>query len=148
MTRVSPEDLDAFVRVFEASDWDRALLRVDGIEVQLSKKNGTGVVRSQRPLAEDSPDRPFRPEPARQVTAVNLASPHIATFHRGAMPGGLPCVEVGTAIGIGTQIGCLVVLRDVTPLRAQVSGTVEEILVEDAALVEFGEVIMRIRPSV
>lgn len=131
MTPVSPEDLEAFVQVFEASDWDRAYLCVDGVDLRLSRVPGSRAVRRQGAFME----------------LIDIVAPHVATFHRGNGPGAAPCVEVGQSVKEGTELGRLAVLRDFWPLRAVTPGVVREICEADGALVEFDQVLIRIDPA-
>ena len=55
--------------------------------------------------------------------------------------------EVGSKVGEETVIGIIEVMKLMNSVHAGVKGEVVEILAENAALVEYGEVLLRVRPE-
>jgi acetyl-CoA carboxylase biotin carboxyl carrier protein len=64
-------------------------------------------------------------------------------FYRAPRPGAPPYVEVGSALEEHTVIGIIEVMKLMNSVRAEARGTVVEILVEDGAAVEQGQVLLR-----
>jgi acetyl-CoA carboxylase biotin carboxyl carrier protein len=56
-------------------------------------------------------------------------------------------VEVGSRIQAGQPVCILEAMKLMNELEADISGEVVEILVENGTPVEFGQVLMRIRPA-
>jgi acetyl-CoA carboxylase biotin carboxyl carrier protein len=56
-------------------------------------------------------------------------------------------VTVGAAVEIGTIVCIIEVMKLMNTVRAEVRGTVAEIPVADGALVEYGEILLRVRKS-
>ena len=71
----------------------------------------------------------------------------VATFYRAAAPGEAPFVEVGTHIKVGQTVCILEAMKLMNELESEVGGEVVEILVENGTPVEFGQVLMRVRPA-
>ena len=70
----------------------------------------------------------------------------VATFYRAPSPGDPPFVELGARINVGQTVCILEAMKLMNELESEVSGEVVEILVENGTPVEFGQVLMRVRP--
>jgi len=79
----------------------------------------------------------------REVTA-----PLLGIFYRAPRPGAPPYVEVGAEVAEDTVIGIIEVMKLMNSVRAEVCGTVVEILAADGAAVELGQVLLRVSPGV
>ncbi len=93
---------------------------------------------------------PVTPPPA--VTAsradlVDVTAPMVGTFYRAPGPDEAPFVEVGTRIGIGQPVCILEAMKLMNELESEVGGEVIEILVDNGTPVEYGQVLMRVKPS-
>jgi acetyl-CoA carboxylase biotin carboxyl carrier protein len=71
----------------------------------------------------------------------------VGTFYRAPAPGEPPFVEIGIRINAGQPVCVLEAMKLMNELEAEVSGEVVEILVENGTPVEFGQVLMRIKPG-
>jgi acetyl-CoA carboxylase biotin carboxyl carrier protein len=71
----------------------------------------------------------------------------VGTFYRSPAPGEPPFVELGTRIRAGQTVCILEAMKLMNELETEVGGEVVEILVESGTPVEFGQVLMRIRPN-
>jgi len=78
---------------------------------------------------------------------VDLPSPLLGTFYRSPKPGAPPFVQVGSQVEADSIIGIIEVMKLMNTVRAGVRGTVAEFLAADGALVEYGEVLLRVRKS-
>ena len=71
----------------------------------------------------------------------------VGTFYRAPAPGAPPFVEVGQAVKPDAVVGIIEVMKLMNSISADVHGTVAQILVGDAALVEAGQALIVIQPS-
>jgi acetyl-CoA carboxylase biotin carboxyl carrier protein len=71
----------------------------------------------------------------------------VGTFYRSSAPGEPPFVEVGSRIQAGQTVCILEAMKLMNELEAEAAGEVVEILVENGTPVEFGQVLMRVRPA-
>ena len=76
-----------------------------------------------------------------------LTAPMVGTFYSSPAPGEPAFVEVGSRIQAGQPVCILEAMKLMNELEADISGEVVEILVENGTPVEFGQVLMRIRPA-
>lgn len=89
------------------------------------------------------------PPPAAAASRSDLqaiTAPMVGTFYRAPAPGEDPFVELGTRIKAGQTVCILEAMKLMNELESEVAGEVVEILVENGTPVEFGQVLMRIRP--
>ena len=98
------------------------------------------------PLAA-APSAPPPAAPAVRSDLLEITAPMVATFYRAPAPGEAPFVEVGTRISSGQTVCILEAMKLMNELEAEVSGEVVEILVENGTPVEFGQVLMRVKPG-
>ncbi len=93
---------------------------------------------------------PSSPPPAATATRadlVDITAPMVGTFYRAPAPGEPSFVEVGTRIGLGQTVCILEAMKLMNELESEVTGEVIEILVENGTPVEFGQVLMRVKPT-
>lgn len=85
--------------------------------------------------------------PAVRGDLVEITAPMVATFYRAPSPGDPAFVELGARINVGQTVCILEAMKLMNELESEVSGEVVEILVENGTPVEFGQVLMRVKPG-
>ena len=93
---------------------------------------------------------PSVPPPAPAAVRSDLqaiTAPMVGTFYRSPAPGEPAFVEVGSRISAGQPVCILEAMKLMNELESEISGEVVEILLENGTPVEFGQVLMRIKPS-
>ncbi len=83
--------------------------------------------------------------PAEKLPAIE--SPMVGTFYASAGPDKAPFVGVGSKIGPDTTVCLIEAMKIFNEIKAETSGTVEEVLVKSGQPVEFGQALYRIRPN-
>ena len=104
------------------------------------------VLQAAAPLPV-APSAPPPPAAASRGDLLEVTAPMVATFYRAAAPGESPFVEVGARIKVGQTVCILEAMKLMNELESEVGGEVVEILVENGTPVEFGQVLMRVRPA-
>lgn len=114
----------------------------DGVSVRVARHAGGTVARM--PAAEVPLAIPTAPavliEPTQHPGTV--LSPMVGTAYRGPAPGAKPFVEVGTQVKAGDPLLIIEAMKTMNQIPAPRSGTVTQILIEDAQPVEYGEPLM------
>ena len=85
--------------------------------------------------------------PAVRSDLIEITAPMVATFYRSPAPGEAAFVELGAKINVGQTVCILEAMKLMNELESEVSGEVVEILVENGTPVEFGQVLMRVKPA-
>jgi acetyl-CoA carboxylase biotin carboxyl carrier protein len=162
---IKPEDIEAIIEVFQASDWDELHLEIDGLELFLSndpaaRSGGAAVPGGVHAAHAAAPPAPqgmghIAPPPAPPVAPrsdvplhwLAVTAPNLGTFYRSPKPGAAPYVEIGQAVEADTEICLIEVMKLFTAVRAGVTGIVRRICANDAEMVEFGQTLFYIEPA-
>ena len=83
---------------------------------------------------------------AGEADGVNIVAPLLGRFYTQSEPGAPPFVSVGSEVTEDTTVGLIEVMKTFNAVRADISGVVTEICVQDTQLVEYGDVLFRVRP--
>ncbi len=98
------------------------------------------------PLPPASP----APSPAASAAASDLKeikSPMVGTFYRCPSPDAPPYVEIGQTVTEDTVVCLIEAMKVMNEIKAEASGVLMEVCVENAKPVEFGKPLFRLRPS-
>ena len=93
------------------------------------------------------PSTPPPSVPGSRSDLVEVTAPMVGTFYRAPGPEEPPFVEIGSRISVGQAVCILEAMKLMNELESEVSGEVIEILVENGTPVEFGQVLMRLKPG-
>jgi acetyl-CoA carboxylase biotin carboxyl carrier protein len=91
------------------------------------------------------------PQPARTVPAddgvVDITAPLLGVFYAQAEPGAPPFVTVGSEVREDTTVALVEVMKTFNAVPAGRRGTIVEVCAPNAQMVEFGQVLFRLRPA-
>lgn len=162
------KDVETILSLIENSGYDEIKLEFDDfkIEVRRSVPDGAGprrVAAAEPAAAAPAPAQSARPAPAgppQGATAprkpvddpvpegcVAIRSPILGTFYRAPSPEKAPFVEVGSRVGPEDNVCLVEVMKLFNSVPAGEAGVIEEIRAQNGALVEYGEVLMILRPD-
>jgi len=96
--------------------------------------------------ASKVPSTPPPSVPGSRSDLVEVTAPMVGTFYRAPGPEEPPFVEIGSRISVGQAVCILEAMKLMNELESEVSGEVVEILVDNGTPVEFGQVLMRLKP--
>lgn len=132
---------------FDLSKKDFQLVLKKGVDAQALQSLAAAMpVAAAAPVAAapatpaaDAADAP----PAADGKAIN--SPMVGTFYRKPAPDADNFVEVGSTVSEGQTICIIEAMKVMNEIKAEQSGTISEIAVEDGNPVQFGDVLFRIK---
>jgi len=88
------------------------------------------------------------PSPATaQETLPSINSPMVGTFYASPAPDAPPYLAVGAVVNPETVVCIIEAMKVMNEIKAEMSGTITEILVESGKPVEFGKPLFRIKPA-
>ena len=146
-------------------DSDIQEFRLEGDDFRLEVRRNLPVTAVAAPVAapvvQSAPPTPVVEVPAQGDTVpapppaaagsrsdlVDVTAPMVGTFYRAPAPGESAFVEIGNRITAGQTICILEAMKLMNELEAEVGGEVVEILVDNGTPVEFGQVLMRVKPG-
>jgi acetyl-CoA carboxylase biotin carboxyl carrier protein len=97
--------------------------------------------------AAPAPAAPAAAPAAAKESLPAIESPMVGTFYATPGPDKPPFVTVGSKIGPDTTVCLIEAMKIFNEIKAETSGTVEEVLVKSGQPVEFGQPLFRIRPN-
>jgi acetyl-CoA carboxylase biotin carboxyl carrier protein len=74
-----------------------------------------------------------------------IVSPMVGTFYRAPSPDSAPYVEVGQAVAEETIVCIIEAMKVMNEIKAEVKGTITEVLVENGTAVQFGQPLFRVK---
>lgn len=155
---ISHDDVERIIRLLEASQFDELHLELEGLKLDLRRRGAPAAARpaplvppAQAPQSP-APAAPVVKEPPKAAPApadglVEVKAPMLGTFYLAPKPGAEPFVTVGGRVEPDTVIGIVEVMKLMNSVAAGVRGEVVEIVAPDGQLVEFEQVLLRVRPS-
>jgi acetyl-CoA carboxylase biotin carboxyl carrier protein len=85
-------------------------------------------------------------EPAEEDLPA-VTSPMVGTFYEASGPEAEPFVQVGDHVAEDTVVCIIEAMKVFNEIRAEMSGTIEKVLVANAEAVEFGQPLFVVRPD-
>jgi acetyl-CoA carboxylase biotin carboxyl carrier protein len=100
------------------------------------------------PAAAPAPAVPAAPEaPAEDEGHARITSPMVGTFYRSPTPEADAFAKVGDVIDEDTVVCVIEAMKVMNEIKAEVRGTIREVLIENATPVEFGEPLFLVELS-
>jgi acetyl-CoA carboxylase biotin carboxyl carrier protein len=149
------------VEMMVANDLVEVSLRDGDVEVSLRRPNVESppiplpdpVVQASAPAAGPTPVQPTEAAPPAASAAasddtdlVEITSPMVGTFYSASDPETPPFVAVGTEVHPGSVVCILEAMKVFNEIKAEISGTIERILVKNEQPVEYGQPLFAVRP--
>ena len=76
-----------------------------------------------------------------------IKSPMVGTFYKSPAPDADPFVQVGDQVNPDTVVCIIEAMKVMNEIKAEVAGTVVDLLVDNAQPVEFGQPLIRVKPA-
>ena len=152
---LTSDDVQEILRILERSTFNALDLEIGDVRLRLRRGAGadTSVAAWQDTPApraaathngasEDARPAPVAAAPIVPGT-VEIRAPMLGTFYRAPRPGAAPFVDIGGAVTPQTTVGIIEVMKLMNGVLAGAEGEICEVCVEDGALVEYDQVLMR-----
>lgn len=112
------------------------------VQEPLASVSKTASALTEEKVAEVAP----KPEsPVENFYAVT--APLVGTFYRSPAPDAAPFVEVGSHVKTGDVLCIVEAMKSMNEIQSDVSGTIMEICVNNAELVDFEQVLFKIQQN-
>ena len=103
----------------------------------------SGVAPAAAPVAAAAGAAPAAaaaaPAAGGEENLTPIPSPLVGTFYRASSPDADPFVQVGSRVNKDTVVCIIEAMKVMNEIKAETSGVVKRILIEDATAVQFGE---------
>jgi oxaloacetate decarboxylase alpha subunit len=139
------ERIRELVRIVQETGIGEVTIEEAGMRVSVrrTQEREPAAGQDESPLAapEDAELDPVAPN-----GIVRVEAPMVGTFYRAPQPGSPPFVEEGQPVGAGQTLCILEAMKLMNEVKADVDGIVRAIHVENAAPVEFGQLLFELEP--
>jgi acetyl-CoA carboxylase biotin carboxyl carrier protein len=159
----SHDDVQRLIKLLDSSHFDEMHLEAEGIKLTLRRNGAPSNGPSAEPASAMSTTAATSPpitqsaqataaDPvaalpqASDPTLVEIRAPMLGTFYGSPKPSAAPFVAIGGRVTAGSAVGIIEVMKLMNSISAGVEGVLVEVLVRDGDLVEFEQVLMRVRP--
>jgi acetyl-CoA carboxylase biotin carboxyl carrier protein len=156
---LSNDDVFKIIKIIEESGYDDVRLEVGDFKVHV-QKHGAAAPAAERlggerdaPRPQAIPVKAAAPAAAKPAAAplpegaIVVRAPMLGTFYRSPSPGEKPFIEVGSKVTPDDTLCLVEVMKLFNSIKAGATGTVVQILVENAAMVEHGQPLVAIVPD-
>lgn len=149
---LTDEDVQEILKLLDQSPYDELTLETASFRLTLrptarraaAPANGDETIAGQPEPAIAATARP-RTVPVATGETLEVFPPLPGTFYRAPSPGAEPFTEVGNSVEPDSIVGLVETMKLMNSVMAGCRGEVIEICAENAALVDVGDVLMKIR---
>ena len=175
LSSLKEEDVQQLAKIIESleqSAFDYLQLQVGDMKVTIGKGNVPAAAGAPAYAAPAAPAPTYAPPPPSASVApppapasaaaaqtrkaasgptpagmVDIKSEIMGMYYAQPEPGAPPFVTVGSEVKEDTTICLIEVMKTFNAIPAGVRGTITEVCAENAQLVEYGQVLFRVRPA-
>ena len=148
------KDIKAIIDLMKKNSISEFELEKQDFKIKLKRGTAAAVQYEENAPALALPvAHPAAPLPAAGGAAsaaasgdLEIKSPMIGTFYRAPSPESANYVEIGSEVNPDTVVCIIEAMKVMNEIKAEVRGTITEILIDNAKPVEFGQPIFKIRP--
>lgn len=149
-----PIKTDEIIRLIEAvknSDISEFTLENEGFRLSLTRgevqkiSSPVSPVKEEEPKTETKKPEPQKPTEPADNNLVEVNAPMVGTFYRAPSPEDDPFVRVGDRVQPEDTLCILEAMKLMNEIKAEKTGEIVEILVENGEMVEYGQPLFRIR---
>ena len=97
------------------------------------------VAAPAAPVPAPAAPAPAAPVPEANTPKITVDSPLVGSFYRAASPDAKPFVQVGDVVNPDTVLCIIEAMKVMNEVKAEKSGVIKEILIENGQPVEFGQ---------
>jgi len=133
---------------YEKEDFNLKLKKgMDADEIQrLLGSLGTSGTPAAPVAATPTPAAPVAEKSAPEPSAgEGISSPMVGTFYRKASPESPNFVEVGDTVSEGQTLCIIEAMKVMNEIKAEKSGTISQVCVDDGNSVQFGDALFRLQ---
>lgn len=133
---------------FDKSSLSEIVVNAGDVKVTLRKPSAHFALSQGSPLPVQAvvpPHHAAAPQPTLAEEGEVITSPIVGTFYRSASPDSPPFVEAGSQVAKGQTLCILEAMKVMNELEAEFTCVVEDVLVENGKMVEFGTPLFKVK---
>jgi len=144
-------DLAAFVermvQVAQRAGMATLSIKTEDLKLELRSGSVVEVSSNSAPKSAVAPvETPIPFTPDIEMVGYVVTAPMVGTFYRSTSPTDPPFVQPGDRVEAGQLIGIIEAMKIMNEITADRSGTVLEVIADNATAVEYGSPLIRLGP--
>ncbi len=150
------KDIKAIIDLMKRNDLSVFEMEKDGFKLKLQKGADEKTVymapsfAAAAPAALPATAAPGGPasQPAAssmEPAGKEIISPMVGTFYRAGSPESPPFIDVGQEVNAETVVCIIEAMKVMNEIKAEVSGTIAEVVAENGKPVQFGQALFKVR---
>lgn len=139
------EEIKTIVKLMSDHDLTEFKIEAEAYNLCIRRGGGTPVVAAVAAPAVPAAAAPAAPAAAPAAPAApvkTIDAPLVGTFYRAASPEAESFVKVGDTVAEDSVIGIIEAMKVMNEIKAEKSGVIKEILVENGQPVEYGQPLL------
>ncbi|NPB04442.1 MAG: acetyl-CoA carboxylase biotin carboxyl carrier protein [Thermotogae bacterium] len=147
--RFDTDLLREILEIFESSGVATLELETENFKIKLSKYTDASPPPIPSPIPVQTPPTEAEDERAdqKEENFHYIRAPMVGTFYRAPAPGAEPFVKEGDRVKKGDVVCIIEAMKIMNEIKSDVDGVIEEVLVENAHPVEYGQPLFKVRPA-
>jgi len=144
------DDVQEIIAILNNSVFDELKIETDRFKLTLRRdRSGGWTQETQTARSGSSTAAAAAEKQAATVTlepgTVAVHAPLVGTFYRAPKPGAAPFVEIGSHVEEDTVVAIIETMKLMNSVPAGARGTIAEICVDNAAFVQHGRILMKLK---
>lgn len=141
------KDLKEIIALFEASNLQQMIYKAPDCELKLSK-NATPLYANESQAIEGKTelDETFSDE-ERDEWLLAVRSPLVGVVYQSPSPDEPAFVQIGDSVKKGDTVCIIETMKIMNEIPAPCDGEIQEVSVQDEQVVEYDQVLVKIKPS-
>ena len=151
------KQLLSLIKEYEVGEFE---LEREGVKIVI-RKNSSQPVAASIPMPMYAPMQEMNTRPAQDKSTAapaeekkaetksnlkTILSPIVGTFYTSPSPDSPPYASAGQKIGPNDTVCIIEAMKVMNEIKAEMSGVIEEVMVQNGQAVEFGQVLFKVRP--
>jgi acetyl-CoA carboxylase biotin carboxyl carrier protein len=150
------QKIEELIEIMKANDLVEIEIKHDDDKIVLKRAAGQQPIITAVPMAapQSAGQNHAAQDPAGQPSAlqqqeglVDIKSPIVGTFYATPSPDSAPYVEIGSEVNPQTVVCIIEAMKVMNEIKAETSGTIAQVLVNNGQAVEYGQVLFRVKPD-
>ncbi len=159
------KEVSEILKIIDSSSCDEIVLELEGTRLVVRRSMGTAPSTNtsnaeksseknhipnqsgSKTIGSNQEANPKTISDSAELTGSIIRSPMVGTFYQSPSPDEAPFVKTGSKIRIGDPLCLIEVMKLYTTVESTINGTINSILADDGALVQFDQPLFSIKPE-
>ena len=146
------ENLITLIREVSSSELTDFSMKDGDFKISMGKREKKMIVTSQEGTAVVSSEKFISAEDVKTseeektvISGNQVKAPLVGTYYSASAPDAEPFVQIGDTVKKGQTLGIIEAMKLMNEIESEYDGVVEDILVENGKMVEYGQVLFVIK---